>query len=129
MPTLGGRAGGQGGGPAGGPSKDRALPTVVGLAYERGPGDRWVPAPSTLVLIQRSDGWASDGGTFPDEIDVNEDLVRRLQLPCVRLERGRLYVSAANGAAVYVPVPVGVGQLLGCVRYARLYLRPASGTL
>ena len=126
MTTAGGRVGGS--------SRDRVLPTVVALAYVRGSdGGRWVPAARTLVLVRRDAGWVSEGGRFPEEIDVSEDLVRRIDLPCVRLERGRLYVSAANGEAVYVPVaPVPRGgkadevQAPGCVRYGRLYLRPGG---
>jgi hypothetical protein len=68
---------------------------------------------------------------FPDEADVCEPLVERvarLAPPLegvVRLERGRLYVEAANGAAVYVPV--GPSPRPGCRRYGRLYRRPADG--
>ena len=39
----------------------------------------------------------------------------------VRLERDRLYIDAANGVAVYVPV--GPSARPGCVRYGRLYFR------
>ena len=102
------------------------LPTLVALAYIREDGregGRWVPALHTLVLVHRSDGWASDGG-FPDEIAVNEALVVRFNLPAVRFERGRLRVSATNGEAVYVPL--GESPLDGCVRYGRLYLRPGT---
>lgn len=104
----------------GAPRDERhALPTVMALAYVREDG-RWVPALHTLVLVRRSDGWRCDGG-FPDEIAVMESLVDRLNLPAVRLERGRLHVSAANGDAVYVPL--GDSPIEGCVRYGRLYLR------
>src|SRR5687767_15727349 len=81
----------------------RGPPPVLALAYARD-GGRWVvPTARTLVLVHGSGGWVTDGGRFPDAIDVSEGLVRRISLPCVRLERGRLYVSAANGEAVYVP--------------------------
>jgi hypothetical protein len=66
---------------------------------------------------------AVDG--FPDEAEVCEALVGRLDPRVVRLERGRLYVHAANGVAVYVPV--GPSPRPGCRRYGRLYLRPAGG--
>jgi hypothetical protein len=59
---------------------------------------------------------------------VSEALVARLApalAAAVRLERGRLYVEAANGVAVYVPV--GPSPRPGCRRYGRLYLRPAGG--
>jgi hypothetical protein len=62
---------------------------------------------------------------FPVEADVCEALVGRLDPRVVRLERGRLYVEAADGAAVYVPV--GPSARPGCRRYGRLYLRPAGG--
>jgi hypothetical protein len=78
-----------------------------------------------MVLVRRSDGWASDTG-FPDEIAVNERFVGRLDLPNVRIERGRLRVSATNGEAVYVPI--GESAIDGCVRYGRLYFRAAGST-
>jgi hypothetical protein len=62
---------------------------------------------------------------FPDEAEVCEALGGRLDPRVVRLERGRLYVHAANGVAVYVPV--GPSPRPGCRRYGRLYLRPAGG--
>ena len=108
--------------PPGAAPERRALPTLLALAYIHEDG-RWVPALHTLVLVRRSDGWASDNG-FPDEIAVNERLVGRLDLPGVRIERGRLRVSATNGEAVYVPV--GESAIGGCVRYGRLYLRAAG---
>lgn len=97
---------------------------MIALAYVREDG-RWVPALHTLVLVRRSDGWVSDGG-FPDEVAVNEALVNRIDLPEVRLERGRLRLSLANGDAVYVPLDDAAPE--GCVRYGRLYLRPPSNT-
>ena len=45
----------------------------------------------------------------------------RLDPDVVRLERGRLSVAMANGAAVYVPV--GPSPRPGCRRYGRLYRR------
>jgi hypothetical protein len=62
---------------------------------------------------------------FPDEADVCAVLVARLDPNVVRLERGRLYVEAANGAAVYVPV--GPSPWPGCRRYGRLYRRLPDG--
>lgn len=56
-----------------------------------------------------------------------EGLVAHWNANAVRLERGRLYVTVANGQAVYVPV--GPSPLRGCARYGRygrygrLYLR------
>jgi len=58
---------------------------------------------------------------FPEETDVCEGLVAHWNANAVRLERGRLYVTVANGQAVYVPV--GPSPLRGCARYGRLYLR------
>ena len=109
------------------------MPSVVGLAYVRdGSSGRWVLAARTLVLLRAAEGWVTGGRGFREEIDVSEDLVRRVTLPCVRLERGRLYVSAANGEAVYVPlgpaapsVPREAGPP-GRVRYGRLYLRRSA---
>ena len=51
-------------------------------------------------------------------------VVARLDPAVVRLERDRLSVTAANGAAVYVPV--GASARPGCTRYGRLYLRLAD---
>jgi hypothetical protein len=76
-----------------------------------------------LVLTRQPDGqYAADG--FPDEIDVAAGVVGLLDPAVVRLERGRLYVTAANGQAVYVPV--GPSRIRGCTRYGRLYLRRAE---
>jgi hypothetical protein len=79
-----------------------------------------------LVFRRYPDGRVTVDG-FPEEADVCEPLVARLApalAAVVRLERGRLYVEAANGAAVYVPV--GPSPRPGCTRYGRLYLRPAA---
>ncbi len=81
------------------------------------------PAPRGLVFRRWPDGRVTADG-FPEEADVCEPLVARLDPRVVRLERGRLYVEAANGAAVYVPV--GPSPRPGCTRYGRLYLRPAA---
>jgi hypothetical protein len=65
---------------------------------------------------------------FPEEADVSEARVARLAPAlgaAVRLERGRLSVEAANGAAV--DVPVGPSSRPGCTRYGRLYRRPTDG--
>jgi hypothetical protein len=51
-------------------------------------------------------------------------VVARLDPSAVRLERDRLYITAANGAAVYVPV--GASSRPGCTRYGRLYLQLAD---
>jgi hypothetical protein len=48
-------------------------------------------------------------------------VVARLDPAVVRLERDRLFIQAANGVAVYVPV--GPSARPGCLRYGRLYLR------
>jgi hypothetical protein len=97
----------------------RAVPEEVALAYVRSQG-RYVPAPSTLVLRQGTDGLAH-ADAFPEAIDVDEAVASRRDPRFVRLERGRLHVTAANGSAVYVPT--GESALPGCVRYGRLYLR------
>jgi hypothetical protein len=77
------------------------------------------PAADSLVFRRHPDGRVTVDG-FPDEADVCEPLVARLDPRVVRLERGRLYVEAANGSAVYVPV--GPSPRPGCRRYGRLYL-------
>jgi hypothetical protein len=73
-----------------------------------------------LVLRRWPDGRVTADG-FPEEADVSEARVARLPpalAAAVRLERGRLYVEAANGAAV--DVPVGPSPRPGCTRYGRL---------
>ena len=95
------------------PPWERDTPTLLGP-----------PSGEQLVFRRRPDGRVAVD-RFPDEADVCEPLVARLDPRVVRLERGRLYVEAANGAAVYVPV--GPSPRPGCRRYGRLYLRPAGG--
>ena len=92
---------------------------MFALAYVYRPG--WlVPAPDTVVFRRGGDGQVR-AQSFPDEVDVHEELARRLDPRLVRVERGKLYITAANGEAVYVPV--GPSPLAGCVRYGRLYFR------
>ena len=81
------------------------------------------PPVGRLVFRRYPDGRVTVDG-FPAETDVCEPLVARLDPRVVRLERGRLYVEAANGAAVYVPV--GPSSRPGCRRYGRLYRRLAD---
>jgi hypothetical protein len=81
-------------------------------------------AQALLVFRRRADGRVTVDG-FPEEADVCEPLVARLDPAVVRLERGRLYIEAANGTAVYVPV--GPSPRPGCRRYGRLYLRREGG--
>jgi hypothetical protein len=80
--------------------------------------------PGGRLVFRRSPGGRVEADGFPEEADVCEPLVARLDPRVVRLERGRLYVEAANGAAVYVPV--GPSPRPGCTRYGRLYLGPAD---
>jgi hypothetical protein len=80
-------------------------------------------APRRLVFCRWPDGRVTVDG-FPAEADVCAAVVARLDPRVVRLERDRLYVTAANGAAVYVPV--GPSARPGCTRYGRLYLRLAD---
>jgi len=82
--------------------------------------ERGAPRPSLLVF-RCDDGGNVTAKGFPDEIDACPQTVAALDTPVVRVERERLYVTAANGVAVYVPV--GPSPLPGCVRYGRLYLR------
>ena len=62
---------------------------------------------------------------FPDAADVCPAVVARLDPSVLRLERDRLSITAANGAAVYVPV--GPAARPGCTRYGRRYVRLAAG--
>jgi hypothetical protein len=93
-----------------------------GLGEE--PAPALPPASALLVFRRRADGRVTVDD-FPDEADVCEPLVGRLDPDVVRLERGRLHVTVANGAAVYVPV--GPSPWPGCTRYGRLYRRPPGG--
>jgi hypothetical protein len=94
----------------------------------RGPGDPPAaappPTPALLVFRRRADGRVAVDA-FPDEADVCEPPVGRLDPAVVRLERGRLSVTVANGAAV--DVPVGPSPRPGCRRYGRLYRRLSDG--
>jgi len=80
--------------------------------------------PRLLLFRRAKDGrlWADD---FLDEADVCAEAVAVLDPAMIRLERERLYLTVANGVAVYVPV--GPSPLPHCTRYGRLYLRRAVG--
>jgi hypothetical protein len=80
-------------------------------------------APRRLVFARWPDGRVTVDG-FPAEADVSAAVVARLDPAVVRLERDRLYIQTATGAAVYVPV--GPSTRPGCTRYGRLYLRLAD---
>jgi hypothetical protein len=96
----------------------------VPLDRDRDPRPPATPAPPRGLVFRRwPDGRVTADG-FPDEADVCPALVARLDPGVVRLERDRLYVAAANGAAVYVPV--GPSSRPGCTRYGRLYRRLAD---
>ena len=79
--------------------------------------------PRGLVFRRWPDGRVT-ADDFPDAADVCPAVVARLDPAVVRLERERLYVTAANGVAVYVPV--GTSSRPRCTRYGRLYLRLAD---
>ena len=84
------------------------------------------PPPPGLVFRCWPDGRVTVDG-FPDAADACPAVVARVARRApdlVRLERGRLYVQAANGAAV--DVPVGPSPRPGCTRSGRLYLRLAD---
>ena len=105
----------------------KPLPTVSTLVPAGQLGVGPLPSAGVRLLVFRrwSDGRVEVDG-FPAETDVCEDLAAHMDPNVVRLERGRLYVTAANGHAVYVSV--GPSPLRGCVRYGRLYLRqPGNG--
>jgi hypothetical protein len=74
-----------------------------------------------LLVFRRDHEGRLRADDFPDEADVCGRAVALVDPDVVRLERERLYVSVANGVAVYVPV--GPSPLPGCIRYGRLYLR------
>jgi hypothetical protein len=99
------------------------LPGLLGrrrLPLDRNP----LPAlPRGLVFCRWPDGRVTADG-FPDAADVCPAVVARLDPSVVRLERDRLSITAANGAAVYVPVGPSSGP--GRARYGRLYLRQAD---
>jgi hypothetical protein len=61
------------------------------------------PPPRGLVFRRWPDGRVTADG-FPDEADVSAAVVARLDAGVVRLERDRLSVAVAGGAAVDVPV-------------------------
>jgi hypothetical protein len=92
------------------------------IPLDRNPPPRPAP-PQRRVFARWPDGRVTVDG-FPAEADVCAAVVARLDPRVVRLERDRLYVTAANGAAVYVPV--GPSARPGCTRYGRLYLRLAD---
>jgi hypothetical protein len=104
---------------------DDSMPPVFTLAFLEG-GLRTLAQvrPNLLVFRRHGDGRVTVD-TFPDEADVCDALVARLDQRLARIERGRLYIKAANGEAVYVPV--GESPLRHCRRYGRLYLRLADG--
>lgn len=100
------------------------LPPVFTLVWpsvlERYRQRRDGPPPS-LLIFRCDDAGRVTARDFPDEVDACPKTVAALDPAVVRLERERLYVTATNGTAVYVPV--GPSPLPGCVRYGRLYLR------
>ena len=106
---------------------DRPPPTPDELRWlqrvllDRHPSLRPAPAPPVRLVFRRwPDGRVTVDG-FPDEADVAPAVVARLDPAVVCLERDRLYIQAANGVAVYVPV--GPAARPGCTRYGRLYRR------
>ncbi|MBI3971695.1 MAG: hypothetical protein HY332_10445 [Chloroflexi bacterium] len=99
------------------------LPEVFTLAFDPDLVSRWGPPRGLrgqLVFRRQPDGSVTVN-EFPEEVDVNEAFVAELVPTLVHIRRGRLYIQAANGEAVYVPV--GESRLRGCVRYGRLYVR------
>jgi hypothetical protein len=82
------------------------------------------PAPPRGPVFARWPDGRVTVDALPDEADACPAVVARLDPAVVRLERDRLYVIVANGAAV--DVPVGASTRPGCTRSGRLYLRPAD---
>ena len=103
----------------------RRLPAVFTLVFEEVPRrftEDWLV--DQLVFRCHADGRVTVDD-LPDEISVDESVVdyyAELAPGLLSLDRGRLYIHAANGEAVYVPV--GPSQLRHCTRYGRLYRRP-----
>ena len=103
-----------------------SVPAVFTLAFlGEVPPRLALLVPGLMVFRRQSDGRLTVDG-FPDETDVCAAVVTRLDPRVARIERGKLFVSVANGEAVYVPV--GESALRGCRRYGRLYLRLADGS-
>ena len=109
-------------------ARHRQLPVAFTLAFRDPP--RWflerrdVQPTDLLVFRSQPDGRVTVD-TFPDEAVVDEVVVAHyaeLAPGVLSLHRGRLYIHAANGEAVYVPV--GPSPLRNCTRYGRLYRRP-----
>jgi hypothetical protein len=105
----------------------RQLPTVFTLVANEVPArylarrEWWLP--DLLVFRCHADGRVTVDG-FPEETDVNETIVHhvaRIAPDLLWIDRERLYLHAANGEAVYIPV--GPSRLPGCTRYGRLYRR------
>ena len=101
------------------------LPEVFTLAFLQDVPPRVAMLAPGLMVFRRGRDGRFVVDRFPEETDVCEAIVRQLDPRMARLERGRLYISVANGEAVYIPV--GESQLRRCRRYGRLYLRLADG--
>jgi hypothetical protein len=109
----------------------RLLPAVIALVpievSARSPVRReWRPS-DRLIFRCHADGRVTVD-EFPEETDIHEALVQhvaRIAPELLWLHRERLYVQAANGEAVYVPV--GPSRVPGCTRYGRLYRRLPDG--
>ena len=83
-----------------------------------------LPRPARLaaqLVLRRDSAGRVTADAFPEEIDVDEHLVSRLDPALVRLERERLYIEVANGRAVYILV--GPSPWRCCWHYCRLYAR------
>ena len=78
--------------------------------------------PGLLVSRRRHDGRLTVD-EFPEEVDIGS--IAGAPPGLARIERGRLYISAANGEAVYVPL--GPSLRGRGTRYGRLYQRMGSG--
>ncbi len=76
--------------------------------------------PGLLVFRRRHDGRLTVD-EFPEEVDIGS--IAGAPPGLARIERGRLYITASNGEAVYV----AVGPSPRGTRYGRLYQRMVEG--
>ena len=76
--------------------------------------------PGLLVFWRHPDGRITVND-FPEEVDIRG--VGDAPPGLARIERGRLYITASNGEAVYV----AVGPSPRGTRYGRLYQRMVEG--
>jgi hypothetical protein len=100
------------------------LPTVFTLAPLDPVTHLPVQPPENSFMFRKTAQGRVQVESFPDESDICPHVVDRLAIHhpgLVRLEGERLYIHAANGEAVYVPI--GPSKVQHCTRYGRLFWR------